>query len=52
MAGMLLFTEHVEDVNYITEANEDGIKEYFIEGIFMQSEQKNRNVCLIFKGYY
>jgi len=40
---MLLFTEHVEDVNYITEANEDGIKEYFIEGIFMQSEQKNRN---------
>ena len=40
---MLLFTEHVEDVNYITEANEDGIKEYFIEGIFMQSEIKNRN---------
>ena len=40
---MLLFTEHVEDVNYITEANEDGTKEYFIEGIFMQSEQKNRN---------
>ena len=38
MAGMLLFTEHVEDVNYITEANED-----FIEGIFMQSEKKNRN---------
>ena len=43
MAGMLLFTEHVEDVNYITEANEDGVKEYFIEGIFMQSEKKNRN---------
>jgi len=41
---MLLITETTEDVNYIVEANEDsGSKNYFIEGIFMQAEQKNRN---------
>ena len=39
---MLLITEHTEDVQFITE-DKDGVKEYFIEGIFMQSEKKNRN---------
>ena len=37
-----LITEHVEDVQFLTE-EKDGVKEYFIEGIFMQAEQKNRN---------
>jgi len=39
---MFLITEHVEDVEFITEDN-NGVKNYFIEGIFMQSEKKNRN---------
>ena len=37
-----LITEHVEDVQFLTE-EKDGVKEYFIEGIFMQAERKNRN---------
>ncbi|CAB4162866.1 prohead core scaffolding protein and protease [uncultured Caudovirales phage] len=40
---MKLFTELVEDVQYITEAKENGKKEYFIEGIFLQANIKNRN---------
>jgi len=41
---MRLITETTEDVKVIVEANEDtGKKSHFIEGIFMQSEQKNRN---------
>ena len=33
-----------EDIQLVSELNEaTGEKEYFIEGIFMQSEQKNRN---------
>lgn len=40
---MKLFTELVEDVQYITEAKENGKKEYFIEGIFLQGNIKNRN---------
>jgi hypothetical protein len=40
---MKLITEVVEEVQIITEAKEDGSKSYFIEGIFMQGEQKNRN---------
>ena len=41
---MRLITETTEDVKYIVEANEEtGNKSHFIEGIFMQSEQKNRN---------
>ncbi len=39
---MLLITEHVESINFLTE-DKDGTKTHFIEGIFMQSEQKNRN---------
>tara|TARA_Y100000310_G_scaffold344041_1_gene454726 strand:+ start:12694 stop:13341 length:648 start_codon:yes stop_codon:yes gene_type:complete len=41
---MKLITETTEDVNYIVETNEDsGSKNYFIEGIFMQADTKNRN---------
>jgi len=40
---MKLFTELVEDVQYITEAKENGKKDYFIEGIFLQAEIQNRN---------
>jgi len=40
---MKLITEINEEVKFITEANEDGKKSMFIEGIFMQAEQKNRN---------
>ena len=41
---MKLITEMIEsDVLFITEAKEDGGKNYFIEGVFMQGEIKNRN---------
>jgi hypothetical protein len=41
---MKLITEVLEDsLEYITEANADGEKEYFIEGIFMQANKANRN---------
>lgn len=41
---MYLITETTQDnVRLITEATEAGNKEFFIEGIFMQSEVKNRN---------
>jgi len=40
---MKLITETTEDVRLVTEAKTDGGKNYFIEGIFMQAEQKNRN---------
>jgi len=43
MNTLKLITENIEDVEYITEAKEDGEKEYKIRGIFMQSEIKNRN---------
>jgi len=40
----LLIKEIVEDVHYITEATEDGKgKNYFIEGVIMQGDVKNRN---------
>jgi Prohead core protein serine protease len=39
----LLIKEIVEEVQYITEANENGEKNYFIEGIIMQGDIKNRN---------
>lgn len=39
----LLIKEIVEDVQYLTEANEKGEKNYFIEGIIMQGDIKNRN---------
>ena len=40
---MKLISEEVQNVQFITEAKKDGGKEYFIEGIFMQAEKKNRN---------
>ena len=40
---MKLITEMNEDVRLVTEKTEDGKKNYYIEGIFMQAEQKNRN---------
>ena len=40
---MKLITEYVEnDLSYLTE-EKDGKKQYVIEGIFMQADQKNRN---------
>ena len=32
-----------QDVQYVTEANENGQKDYKIKGVFMQGEIKNRN---------
>ena len=41
---MKLITEMTEDVQLLSELDEKtGEKNYFIEGIFMQAEQKNRN---------
>jgi hypothetical protein len=40
---MKLIVETVEDVNYVTESKEDGSKNLYIEGIFLQSAIKNRN---------
>ena len=40
---MKLITETTENIRYITEDKEDGKKNHFIEGIFMQAETKNRN---------
>ena len=40
---MKLICEVNEDIKYIAEAKEDGKKQYFIEGIFMQGDIKNRN---------
>jgi hypothetical protein len=40
---MKLITEITEDINYLSEAKEDGKKNYFIEGVFMQGAIKNRN---------
>lgn len=41
---MNLITEYTDQsVEVITEAKEDGKKNYFIEGIFMQGDIKNRN---------
>ena len=41
---MKLIAEYSDnDVEIITEAKEAGGKDYFIEGVFMQAEKKNRN---------
>jgi hypothetical protein len=40
---MKLITELVEDVKYIQEDSGNGGKDYYIEGVFLQSEVKNRN---------
>ena len=43
METVKLFSEAVEDVQYITEAKEGGGKNYKIKGIFLQADIKNRN---------
>jgi len=43
MNTVKLFTEAVDEVQYITEAKEDGGKNYKIKGIFLQADIKNRN---------
>lgn len=40
---MKLITELYEDLEYLTEAKEDGSKDHYIRGIFMQAEVPNRN---------
>ena len=40
---MKLITELTEELNYITEAKEDGSKDHYIEGIFLQANKPNRN---------
>lgn len=40
---MRLIREVTEKVNLVTELHESKGKEYFIEGVFLQSELKNRN---------
>ena len=40
---MKLLSEVHEDINYITEASENGKDNFFIEGVFMQGNFKNRN---------
>jgi len=40
---MKLITEINETVEYISEAREDGKKDYYVKGIFMQGNIKNRN---------
>ena len=40
---MKLITEINEEVKILTEESENGSKNFYIEGIFMQAERKNRN---------
>ena len=40
---MKLITEMIEDVQYLVEEDGNGKKNHFIQGVFMQAEQKNRN---------
>lgn len=40
---MKLITETLDELQYVTEAKEDGSKNLYIEGIFLQSSIKNRN---------
>jgi len=40
---MKLITETVEEIKFLTEKSDSGEKQYFIEGIFMQADQKNKN---------
>ena len=43
MGTVKLFTESVEEVQYITEDKQGGGKNYKIKGIFLQADIKNRN---------
>lgn len=40
---MRLICEVIEDVTYLSEAKEDGTKDMYIEGIFMQGNRQNQN---------
>ena len=40
---MKLICEVLEEVKLITEEKEDGKKDFYIEGVFMQADLKNRN---------
>ena len=40
---MILISEEAHDIEFLTEATKNGGKNYFIEGVFMQAETKNRN---------
>ena len=40
---MKLISEEAINVEFLTEATTGGGKSYFIEGIFMQANKKNRN---------
>ena len=40
---MKLICEVIEDVTYLSEAKEDGSKDMYIEGIFMQGNKQNQN---------
>lgn len=40
---MKLITEMTQDVQYLTEKREDGGKNVYIEGIFMQADKQNKN---------
>jgi hypothetical protein len=40
---MKLITELTEEICYLEEAREDGSKNYYIEGIFLQANKPNRN---------
>ena len=40
---MKLISESIEDIEYITEDDAEGKKNYRIKGVFLQAEVKNRN---------
>ena len=40
---MKLISEHIEEIEYLTEADEKGGKNYKIRGTFLQADIKNRN---------
>ena len=47
---MKLITEQLTSVQYLIEKKEDGTKNVFIEGIFMQAEKPNKNGRMYPKG--
>lgn len=40
---MKLIKEITQDLKFLTEANENGKRNFYIEGIFMQTEKQNKN---------
>ena len=47
---MKLITEQISEVKYLVEKKEDGTKQMYIEGIFMQTEKENKNGRVYRKG--